>query len=199
VTGPIRGGPATTPSDSITLARSVAVRPPRGAAMTVRTAELVMAVAMALFSVALMVKSAELTIGWVPDRGPGAGAWPFWLSTGMLIVSLVTLYRWFRGITPESRSSEIFMSEGAVAVVGKSVAALLALLIGTHYIGIYFSLILFLVFFLRIMGRHSWLTTLAIALLTPVVVFALFEWALTIPLPKAISEPLFYPIYDLIY
>jgi hypothetical protein len=167
--------------------------------MTVRTAELVMAVAMALFSVALMVKSAEPTIGWVPDRGPGAGAWPFWLSTGMLAVALVTLYRWFRGITPESRSSEIFMSEGAVAVVGKSVAALLALLIGTHYIGIYFSLILFLVFFLRIMGRHSWLTTLAIALATPVVVFALFEWALTIPLPKAISEPLFYPIYDLIY
>jgi hypothetical protein len=33
----------------------------------------------------------------------------------------------------------------------------------------------------------------------PVFIFCMFEWALTIPLPKAISEPLFYPIYDLIY
>lgn len=167
--------------------------------MTVRTAEILMAVAMALISIALMVKSAELPIGWIAERGPGSGAWPFWLSIGMLGASLVTIYRWFMGTTSESRSTELYMSRSAVSVVGWSVAALLGLLIGTHYIGIYFSLILFLVFFIRFMGRHSWMTTIAIALATPVVIFMLFEWALTIPLPKAMSEPLFYPIYDLIY
>lgn len=167
--------------------------------MTVRTAELLMAIALTLLSIAFMVKSMELNIGWVAGRGPGAGAWPFWLSVGMLLTSLATLFRWFRRITPESRSSEIFMSRAAVSIVGTAVAALTALLIGIHTIGIYLSLILFLIFFVRIVGRHSWFTTLAIALLTPVFVFCLFEWALTIPLPKAISEPLFYPIYDLMY
>jgi putative tricarboxylic transport membrane protein len=146
-----------------------------------------------------MAKSAELNIGWVPGRGPGAGAWPFWLSLGMLLASLATVYRWFRGVTPESRSTEVFMSRSAVSIVGTAVAALTALLIGIHFIGIYLSLILFLLFFIRIVGRHSWLTTLGITLLTPVLIFCLFEWALTIPLPKALSEPLFYPIYDLIY
>jgi putative tricarboxylic transport membrane protein len=167
--------------------------------MTVRTAELLMAIVLALVSLAFMVKSAELNIGWVAGRGPGAGAWPFWLSVGMLVASLVTVYRWFKGITPESRSTELFMSRNAVSIVGTAVAALTALLIGIHTIGIYFSLILFLLFFVRIVGRHSWVTTLGIALLTPVFIFCLFEWALTIPLPKAYSEPLFYPIYDLIY
>jgi putative tricarboxylic transport membrane protein len=167
--------------------------------MTVRTAELLMATALSLLSVAFMVKSAELSIGWVPGRGPGAGAWPFWLSAGMLLASLATLYRWFKGVTPESRSTEVFMTRSAVSIVGTSVAALTALLIGIHVIGIYLSLILFLVFFVRIVGRHAWLTTLGIALLTPVFIFCLFEWALTIPLPKAASEPLFYPVYDLIY
>jgi putative tricarboxylic transport membrane protein len=167
--------------------------------MTVRTAELLMAIALAALSVAFMVKSTELNIGWVEGRGPGAGAWPFWLSLGMLLASLATLYRWFRGVTPESRSTEVFMSRSAVSIVGTSVAALTALLIGIHTIGIYISLIVFLVFFVRIVGRHSWLTTLGIALLTPVLIFCLFEWALTIPLPKAYSEPLFYPLYDLIY
>jgi putative tricarboxylic transport membrane protein len=167
--------------------------------MTVRTAELLMAIALALLSVAFMAKSAELNIGWVPGRGPGAGAWPFWLSVGMLLASLATVYRWFRGVTPESRSTEVFMSRSAVSIVGTAVAALTALLIGIHFIGIYLSLILFLLFFIRIVGRHSWLTTLGITLLTPVFIFCLFEWALTIPLPKALSEPLFYPLYDLIY
>ena len=167
--------------------------------MTVRTAELLMAVVLALLSVGFIVKSAELTIGWVEGRGPGAGAWPFWLSLGMLAASLLTIVRWFMRATPESRSSELYMSRSAVSIVGTAVAALLALLIGIHFIGIYFSLILFLIFFIRIMGRQSWPTTLAISLLTPVFIFCLFEWALTIPLPKAISEPLFYPLYDLIY
>ena len=167
--------------------------------MTVRTAEFLMAIALALLSIAFIVKSTELNIGWVEGRGPGAGAWPFWLSLGMLATALLTIARWFLRLTPESRSSETYMSRSAVSIVGTAVAALLALLIGIHLIGIYFSLFLFLMFFVRIVGRHSWITTLAISLLTPVFIFCLFEWALTIPLPKAISEPLFYPIYDLIY
>jgi putative tricarboxylic transport membrane protein len=167
--------------------------------MTVRTAELLMAIVLSLLSIAFMIKSTELNIGWVEGRGPGAGAWPFWLSVGMLLASLATLYRWFRGVTPESRSTEVFMSRSAVSLVGTAVAALTALLIGIHVIGIYLSLILFLLFFVRIVGRHSWVTTLGIALLTPVLIFCLFEWALTIPLPKAYSEPLFYPLYHLIY
>ena len=167
--------------------------------MTVRTAELMMALVLALLSLGFMIKSLELPIGWVPGRGPGSGAWPFWLSVGMLAASLATVVRWFLRATPESRSTEAYMSRMAVSMVGTAVAALLALLIGIHYVGIYISLILFLIFFIRIMGRQSWPTTLAISVLTPVFVFCLFEWALTIPLPKAISEPLFYPIYDLIY
>ena len=41
-----------------------------------RKAELIMAVVMAVFSAYLMLKSAELPIGWIPRRGPGAGAFP---------------------------------------------------------------------------------------------------------------------------
>ncbi len=53
--------------------------------MTVRTAELLMAIATILVSLALMWKSSELAIGWIPEKGPGSGFWPFWLSTGLLL------------------------------------------------------------------------------------------------------------------
>ena len=39
--------------------------------MTVRTAELLMAIMMGIFSIYLMYKSAELPIGWIEDEGPG--------------------------------------------------------------------------------------------------------------------------------
>ena len=167
--------------------------------MTVRTAELLMGILTALASIGLMVKSAELNIGWVPERGPGSGAWPFWLSAGMLLASLATIVRWFRKLTPESRSLDLYMSRDTVVVVGISAGAILFLLAATHWIGIYASLMLFLLFYIKFVGRHSWAMTVALTIGIPVFVFCLFEWALKIPLPKSISEPLFYPIYDLMY
>ena len=53
--------------------------------MTVRMAELCMAVTMTIFSVYLMYKSAELPIGWIEGEGPGGGFWPFWLAAVMLL------------------------------------------------------------------------------------------------------------------
>lgn len=167
--------------------------------MTVRTAELLMAIALSLVSIGFMVKSSELNIGWVRGLGPGAGAWPFWLSAGMLICSVWTLVRWYRGTTPESRSTDIFINAAGMRIVSPTLIALLGLLIGTHFIGIYFSIALFMIFFVRIMGRHTWVTTAALMIGAPVVLFMFFEWALKVPLPKGYSEPLFYPIYDLMY
>ena len=108
--------------------------------MTVRTAELVMAILCALCLVGLMVKSAELRIDWVPNRGPGSGAWPFWLSAGMLLASLATVYRWFRRVTPESRNLEPYMSKNTVMVVGISAGSIFFLLVLTHLAGIYVAL-----------------------------------------------------------
>jgi hypothetical protein len=57
----------------------------------------------------------------------------------------------------------------------------------------------FLFFFIRVIGKDGWMTSISISLLTPIGLFLFFEWALRIPLPKGITEPLFYPIYRFIY
>ena len=59
-----------------------------------RVAELVMAIAMAVFSLLLMWKSTELPIGWIPGEGPGGGAFPFWLSAAMLLCCIAIIVRW---------------------------------------------------------------------------------------------------------
>jgi len=67
------------------------------------------------------------------------------------------------------------------------------------YVGIYISLIVFLLFYLKVIGHHTWALTISLAIVIPFFIFCLFEVALTIPLPKAITDPAFYPVYDLIY
>ena len=77
------------------------------------------------------------------------------------------------------------------------VTAALAAMIGLiHIIGIYGSVPLFLIFYLRLLGRHGWLLTGAFAVATPIVTFFFFEVALKITLPKGYTEELFYPLYD---
>lgn len=161
-----------------------------------RRAELVMALALAAFSVYLMWKSYELPVGWITDEGPGGGAFPFWLSAAMLGSCCWIVVRWFRRSSVPSRSKEPYMTQPAV-VLFVAVAGSLALMIGAiHVIGVYFSVPLFLVFYLRVLGQHSWMKTAFISLATPVVTFFFFEVLLLITLPKGFSEPLFYPLYD---
>ncbi|MEQ9607307.1 MAG: tripartite tricarboxylate transporter TctB family protein [Kiloniellaceae bacterium] len=167
--------------------------------MTVRTAELLVAVVLAIMSIGIMWKSTELNIGWVKGSGPGGGAWPFWLAGGMLATCIWTIVRWVRRVTPQSRSTEIFMTRDTLAIVGPIVVGLVLLMAGTHIIGMYLSVFIFMIAFVRFLGRHSWMTTMALAIAAPTIMFCLFEWALATTLPKGITEPLFYPLYDLIY
>ena len=167
--------------------------------MTVRSAELLMAILLGILSASLMWKSAELPIGWIPNVGPGGGAWPFWLSFFMLMCCVVIVVRWVLRKTPESRSSEKFLDRATLQINAITVGSLLVMLVLTHIIGMYFAFLLFLLFYLRFVGRHSWLLSGSLSVGFPVGLFFFFEALLKIILPKGYSEPLFYPLYDLIY
>ncbi|MCP5151425.1 MAG: tripartite tricarboxylate transporter TctB family protein [Chromatiales bacterium] len=161
-----------------------------------RAAELVMAILMGLASIGLMVKSAELPVGWIDGEGPGGGAFPFWLAFGMLVCCVWIVVNWARRKTPPSRSDQPYLDrEGMLLVVtaGGSLAVMIGLI---HVVGVYFSVPLFLLFYLRFVGNHRWSLTTAIAVSVPIVTFFFFEIALRITLPKGYSEPLFYPLYD---
>ncbi len=158
-----------------------------------------MAIILAAFSIGLMVKSAELPIGWIPGEGPGGGAFPFWLSAGMLVCCVWIILNWARKATAVSRSTAPYMDRETL-VLFALVAGSLTVMIGLiHVVGVYFSIPLFLVFYVRFLGKHSWPLTGALAVSTPVIAFFFFEIALRITLPKGKTEPLFYPLYDIFF
>ena len=164
-----------------------------------RRAELVMALVMGAFSLYLMWKSAELPIGWIKDEGPGGGAWPFWLSAGMFVCCIVTALRWGFRATVATRSDKVYMDGRAFRLFALNAGALTVTIGLFHVIGAYGAIPLFLIFYLRFLGRHSWFLVAGFAIVAPVVIFLFFEVALLKTLPKGYTEPLFEPIYSIVY
>lgn len=162
-----------------------------------RIAELIMALVMAVFSVYLMWKSAELPIGWIPEEGPGGGAFPFWLATGMLLCCIAILYNWARRLSPPSQSEDVFMDSETITLIGTVTLALTVMIGAIHFVGVYVSVPIFMAFYMRYLGRHSWRLISSFVVLTPVITFFFFEIALKKTLPKGVTEEFFYPLYDI--
>jgi len=167
--------------------------------MTVRTAELLMALLLLAFSVFLMIESAKLPIGWEEGVGPGGGAWPFWLATIMLGCCVLNIVRWFRRVTPESNSLDDFFDKESIGINAVTVISLFVFLFLTNIISLYLAMMLFLFFYIRIVGRHGFVLSALISFFTPIFLFIFFEAVLKIILPKGKVEFLYYPFYDYIY
>jgi hypothetical protein len=158
-----------------------------------------MAIMMGAFSIYLMYKSAELPIGWIDDEGPGGGSWPFWLSTIMLISCGGILYNWFRKKGSVATSTKVYIESHVLGDV-LSIAVALIITVGLFsFVGIYGALPLFLIFYIRFMGKHTWRLTGILAVAIPVFIFYFFEITLKIILPKGITEPLFLPLYKIFF
>lgn len=166
-----------------------------------RRAELITAGVLALLSIYMMWKSTELNVGYIRGEGPGGGAWPFWLSAVMLVCTAMIAVNALRRTSPPSQSTEPLLDAYGVRMlflVGGGIAGFIGL---THIISMYGGMFLFLIYYLRFLGRHSWKTTMAIAVATPCIFFYFFEALMRITLPKGMrfTDPVFNALADLIY
>ncbi|MDG3042749.1 tripartite tricarboxylate transporter TctB family protein [Roseicyclus marinus] len=166
-----------------------------------RYGEILTAGVLALFSIYLMWKSTELPIGFIEGRGPGGGAWPFWLSAIMLLSCIMVMVRWWRGTSPAAQSDEPFLDGygwRTLALVGGGLLGFVALI---DILSMYGAIAVFLIYYLRFLGRHSWALTLVFAVVAPIALFFFFEGAMRITMPSgwSFTDPVFDILYDIIY
>lgn len=164
-----------------------------------RVAELTVAALLMALSGYFMFHATVLPIGWQEGAGPGGGAFPFWLSLIMLLAAGGIFLRHFAEALADRGSRRPFITRAALRDVLIVVLSLLAAIALIHVVGAYAAIPLFLLFYLRVMGNCGWRLTATLTLVTPVVVFLFFEVALKILLPKGITEPLFIPLYALLF
>jgi putative tricarboxylic transport membrane protein len=166
-----------------------------------RLGEIITAGVLALFSIFLMVESAKLPIGYIKGEGPGGGAWPFWLSGIMLVSTGFIAWNWYRRTSPPSQSEEPVLDGYGwkmLLQVGGGILGFIALI---DIISMYGAMAVFLLYYVKVLGKHSWALTLVLAIALPIAFFFFFEGMMRITMPKGMdfTEPFYNVMYDIIY
>lgn len=130
----------------------------------------------------------RLGIGWGTD-GPQSGFFPFWLATGLVVTTgAIAIQTFVRGATRP------FVTREQMVPVLKVVAPLTGFVVLTDPpgpwsgLGLYVAAALYLAFYMRWVGHHRWAAVLAVAILTPVIAFVIFERWFLVPMPKGPLE-----------
>jgi putative tricarboxylic transport membrane protein len=147
-----------------------------------RAADLITASILIFLGGLVIMDAARLGIGWGTD-GPKSGFFPFWLASLMVVCCAVIMAQSRR----KARAAP-FVAPGKlkpVLMVLWPAAAAVALM---QWIGLYVSSALYLGFYMRWVGRHSWSTILLLSIGIPVAIFFVFEKWFLVPLPKGPLE-----------
>lgn len=156
-------------------------------------ADRLIAASLMALSVYFMWHARELPIGWNGlTGGPGGGAFPFWLSAIMFVAAGGILIRSLRGLPDDTDS---FFDPDTLRSVVSVVVALIVTVAIIPWGGAYIALPLFLIWYLKVFGKHGWVLTLCLTFGTPIFLFFFFEVTLKILLPKGLTQPLFLPLY----
>lgn len=153
----------------------------RSAAHT-RTLEVVVAVALFVFSVLIMWDSRRMGAGWGPS-GPESGYFPFYIGLMMGIASIVNFFKAMRLSTQYS-----FVSRGELRMVCAMFFPALIFVFLMQWLGIYVSGALLIGAFMRWQGKFSYPMCVAVSIGTVIVLFGMFEIWFKVPLIKGPLE-----------
>lgn len=154
-----------------------------------RKADGLCALFLLIVGILVMSEGWRLTVlGWGP-AGPQPGLYPFLLGLGVSVGSLIVLGQVFARARRAESDKPFIRGGGLRPVLSVAVPAALMVLL-TEFIGLYVAAGLYLAFYMRWVGRHRWITVVAISLLLPLAsYFVFYRWFL-IPLPMGRFESL---------
>ena len=147
-----------------------------------RTVEAGVTLLIALFGVIVIIGSLKAGINWGAE-GPRAGFFPFYVGLCIVAASAINLWNTFR-----AGDQGLFAEWGQLRQV-MSVVVPTAIYVGVMpFTGLYLASIIFIGWFMRWLGKYSWLVVTAVALGMPIVTYLIFERWFLVPLPKGPIE-----------
>ncbi|MEW6453524.1 tripartite tricarboxylate transporter TctB family protein [Leptospira sp. severe_002] len=149
-----------------------------------RNVEVAVALIMAAFGVLAMAGSYQVGIGWGVE-GPKAGFFPFYVGLVIVGSSAINLFNALK-----ENPKQLFADWGQLRAVMSIVIPTAVYVAVMPFTGLYVSSLVLIAFFMKWLGRYSWVLTLSIAIGVPLVTFVLFEKWFLVPLPKGPIEEL---------
>lgn len=147
-----------------------------------RAAEVVTASILILFGGLVLLDATRLGFGWGTD-GPQSGFFPFWLALLMVLACALIVIQAMR-----ESSQRPFVDRAKLAPVLKVLWPALAAVALMQAIGLYVSSAIYLGFYMRWVGRHSWVAVIVLSIGFPLATFVIFERWFLVPMPKGPLE-----------
>ena len=130
----------------------------------------------------VLFDAVRLGIGWGTD-GPKSGFFPFWLTVILIVAcGIIILQTFWRS------SRDVFVTREQLGPVLKVLWPATAMVVLTHFVGLYVASALYIGFYMRWVGRHSWLAVVVLSIGIPVATFLTFEQWFLVPMPKGPLE-----------
>ncbi|WP_375461947.1 tripartite tricarboxylate transporter TctB family protein [uncultured Enterovirga sp.] len=152
--------------------------------LSMRTMEIVVAGLLSALALLVMYENWRIGAGWGED-GPGAGYFPFYIGTILLIASLGTIVRTLLSREPD-RST--FVDRSQLKLVLQVFIPTIIYCICIYFTGIYVASALFITFFMSRLGKYPIAKVVPVAVLVPIAMFFMFEVWFKVPLPKGPLE-----------
>jgi len=147
-----------------------------------RTADFITAAILLLLGVVVLFDAIRLGFGWGTD-GPKSGFFPFLLALIMVLTCGLIILQTLR-----RPSGKTFVTRQQLGPVLKVIWPATAMVLLTHFVGLYVAAALYIGFYMRWVGRHSWFSVVGIAVAVPVISFVIFELWFLVPMPKGPLE-----------
>ncbi|MEK7446430.1 MAG: tripartite tricarboxylate transporter TctB family protein [candidate division NC10 bacterium] len=147
-----------------------------------RIANLITAAILAAAGALVMADAVRLGTGWGTD-GPQSGFFPFWLAVLLIGCCLAIAAQAVRLILPVP-----FVTRKALGPVLAVLGPAAGFVVLTQAIGLYVASALYMGFYMRWIGRHSWTAVVALGIGFPVITFLVFEKWFLVPMPKGPLE-----------
>jgi hypothetical protein len=149
-----------------------------------RKANLGVAIFLFLIGAIVMYDSVRLGFRWEPGFGPGAGYLPFYLSLGVLICTGIFIVKQIMqlskiGIVGDKR----LIQEGGLKPILWVLLPSTAMVVLVSFIGLHFAASIYLLFYMRAVGKIGWLECALVGILFPIGMYIVFDRLFLIPLP----------------
>ncbi|HET8608679.1 MAG TPA: tripartite tricarboxylate transporter TctB family protein [Burkholderiales bacterium] len=154
--------------------------------VTIRTAEMAVAALVFAFGALFMYGSYILGIGWGAE-GPQAGYFPFYVDL-IICISAVIIFIQVLRAPRGGNLEEAFVERGQLKRVLQVLIPAGLFILGIQLIGIYISGAIYIIGFMRFIGRFPWWRSVLTGVLTMVVFFVVFEAWFLVPLYKGMWD-----------
>ncbi|WP_280152370.1 tripartite tricarboxylate transporter TctB family protein [Piscinibacter sp. XHJ-5] len=148
--------------------------------------EAAIALVLLVAGIVVIVESRRLGAGWTTD-GPGSGYFPFYIGLIIAVSSAAILVQALFG---KNRNRAVFIDTAQLKRVMSVLLPAAAYVLAVKLFGLYVASAVYIALFMIVLGKYSWLKSIAVALAVNGLLFFMFELWFKVPLYKGTLDPL---------